>query len=127
MRLTITTQTKMISLGLFAKDIFLNHVLWPDENNQFDAVQEFRPDMLVAAKSLPIDGGIDEGVKAGIVEALSELAEGERFLVNGAWVVDLKSQEAKFYWKVVELLNANKKDDLKSVVKKANQFINEGS
>lgn len=123
MRLTITTHTKMISLGIFAKDIFMNHVLWSDENDQFDTVQTFRPDMLVAAKTLPLNGGIDEKVKQGVIDALSELKDGDRFLVNGAWVVDFKSREAKFYWKVVEMLNEDKEADLQSVVAKANAFL----
>ncbi|MFA6144045.1 MAG: hypothetical protein WCW84_06705 [Sulfurimonas sp.] len=123
MRLTITTFTKMISLGIFAKDIFLKHVLLSDENDQFDSVQVFTPNMLSAAKSLPLDGGIDEKVKDGIIDALSELSEGDRFLVNGAWVIDFKSREAKFYWKVVEMLNIDKDEELQSIVKKVNEFM----
>lgn len=105
MRLTVTTPTKMISLGFLAKDMFLRTVLMPDENGLYDPVQSYENEMLEKAATLPLEGGFNERIKNGLLEALAELKEGEKFLCSGHWVLDFKSKEAQYLWEVVRLLN----------------------
>ncbi|MDD3465590.1 MAG: hypothetical protein PHE67_00455 [Campylobacterales bacterium] len=105
MRLTVTTPTKMISLGFLAKDMFLKTVLKPDENGQYDPVQSYDNEMFEKAATLPLEGGFTERIKNGLLEALGELKEGEKFLCSGHWIIDFKSKQAKYLWEVVRLLN----------------------
>ncbi len=70
MRLTVVTNNKMISLGVFAKDIFSDIVLTVDKtDNSFNVVQTVEDDTLEKVKKLPIDYGITQEIKDGIVSA----------------------------------------------------------
>lgn len=109
MRLSVFTNTKLITLENGAKDIFMNVILTPDENNQVMPVQEYDPQMLQRAKNLPIGNGIDELIKNEIIEAFEDLSEGDRFLMNKAFITDIKSAEANYYWRIVALLNDGSK------------------
>lgn len=105
MRLSVFTNTKLITLENGAKDIFMNVILTPDENNQVMPVQEYDPQMLQRAKNLPIGNGVDALIKNEIIEAFEDLNEGDRFLMNKAFITDIKSAEANYYWRIVALLN----------------------
>ncbi len=105
MRLSVFTNTKLFTLEGGAKDIFMNLVLTPDENNQVMPVQHFDAEMLQRAKNLTLGNGIDEMIKNEIIEAFEELKEGERFLMNKAFITDIKGAEAAYYWRIVALLN----------------------
>jgi len=105
MRLSVFTNTKLITLETGAKDIFMNVILTPDENNRVMPVQEYDPHMLQRARNLPIGNGIDELIKNEIIEAFEDLNEGDRFLMNKAFITDIKSAEANYYWRIVALLN----------------------
>jgi len=105
MRLSVFTNTKLITLENGAKDIFMNVILTPDENNSVMPVQEYDPHMLQRARNLPIGNDIDELIKNEIIEAFEDLNEGDRFLMNKAFITDIKSAEANYYWRIVALLN----------------------
>jgi hypothetical protein len=105
MRLSVFTNTKLITLENGAKDIFMNVILTPDEYNQVMPVQEYDPQMLQRAKNLPIGNGVDALIKNEIIEAFEDLNEGDRFLMNKAFITDIKSAEANYYWRIVALLN----------------------
>ena len=109
MRLSVFTNTKLFSLEDSAKDIFMNMVLTPDENNQVMPVQEYDDMMMVRAQNLPLDNGIDETIKNEIIEAFEDLKEGDRFLMNQAFITNIASAEAKYYWRIVALLNDGSK------------------
>ena len=109
MRLSVFTNTKLFMLEKSAKDIFMNMVLTPDENNQVMPVQEYSDMLIVRAKNLPLGNGIDELIKNEIIEAFEELQEGDRFLMNQAFINDINSAEAKYYWRIVALLNDGSK------------------
>ena len=109
MRLSVFTNTKLFSLEDSAKDIFMNMVLTPDENNQVMPVQEYHEAMMIRAQNLPLGNGIDEMIKNEILEAFEELHEGDRFLMNQAYITDITSAEAKYYWRIVALLNDGSK------------------
>jgi len=109
MRLSVFTNTKLITLEDEAKDIFMNMVLTPDENNQVMPVQEFDDMMIVRAHNLPLGNGIDEMIKNEILEAFEDLKEGDRFLMNQAFITDIDGAEAKYYWRIVALLNDGSK------------------
>lgn len=105
MRLEVVTNNKMISLGIFAKDIFLTTVCEPDKDNLFDALQEIKPDTLEKVKNLPVKAGITKEIKDGIIKAFSDMKVGEKFLCINDWVVNYESKKAKYFWKVQELCN----------------------
>ncbi len=109
MRLSVFTNTKLFTLEGSAKDIFMNMVLTPDENNQVLPVQELDDMMLLRAKNLTLGNGIDQIIKNEIIEAFEELKEGDRFLMNQAFITDIKSAEAAYYWRIVALLNDGSK------------------
>jgi len=109
MRLSVFTNTKLFSLEDSAKDIFMNMVLTPDENNQVMPVQEYDDVMMVRASNLPLGNGIDEMIKQEIIEAFEDLNEGDRFLMNQAFITNIASAEAKYYWRIVALLNDGSK------------------
>ena len=109
MRLSVFTNTKLFTLEGNAKDIFMNMVLTPDENNQVLPVQEFDDMMIVRAKNLTLGNGIDQMIKNEIIEAFEELKEGDRFLMNQAVITDIESAEAKYYWRIVALMNDGSK------------------
>ncbi len=109
MRLSVFTNTKLFSLEDSAKDIFMNMVLTPDENNQVMPVQEYDDMMMVRAQNLPLGNGIDETIKNEIIEAFEDLKEGDRFLMNQAFITNIASAEAKYYWRIVALLNDGSK------------------
>ncbi len=109
MRLSVFTNTKLFTLEDNAKDIFMNMVLTPDENNQVMPVQEYDDMMMVRAQNLPLDNGIDETIKNEIIEAFEDLKEGDRFLMNQAFITNIASAEAKYYWRIVALLNDGSK------------------
>jgi len=105
MRLSVFTNTKLITLENGAKDIFMNVILTPDKNNRVMPVQEYDHHMLQRARNLPNGNGIDELIKNEIIEAFEDLNEGDRFLMNKAFITDIKSAEANYYWRIVALLN----------------------
>lgn len=109
MRLSVFTNTKLFTLEGSAKDIFMNLVLTPDENNQVLPVQTFDETMMMRAKNLTLSNGIDALIKNEIIEAFEELKEGDRFLMNQAYITDIKSAEAAYYWRIVALLNDGSK------------------
>jgi len=109
MRLSLFTNTKLITLEDGAKDIFMNMVLTPDENNQVMPVQEYDEMMMHRVKNLPLSNGIDEMIKNEIIEAFEDLKEGDRFLMNQAFITDIEGAEAKYYWRIVALLNDGSK------------------
>ena len=109
MRLSVFTNTKLFTLEDSAKDIFMNMVLTPDENNQVLPTQELNDMMMVRAKNLPLGNGIDEMLKNEIIEAFEELKEGDRFLMNQAVITNIESAEAKYYWRIVALMNDGSK------------------
>ena len=105
MRLSVFTNTKLFTLEGSAKDIFMNLVLTPDENNQVLPVQAIDEMMRLRARNLVLGNGIDEMIKNEILEAFDDLKEGDRFLMNQAFITDIKSAEAAYYWRIVALLN----------------------
>ncbi|MEN8147709.1 MAG: hypothetical protein ABFR02_08845 [Campylobacterota bacterium] len=109
MRLSVFTNTKLFTLEESAKDIFMNLVLTPDENNQVLPVQEIDEMMILRAKNLTLGNGIDQMIKNEIIEAFEDLKEGDRFLMNQAFISDIKSAEAAYYWRIVALLNDGSK------------------
>jgi len=109
MRLSVFTNSKLFTLEGSAKDIFMNMVLTPDENNQVLPTQELNDMMIVRAKNLPLGNGIDELIKNEIIEAFEDLKEGDRFLMNQAFITDIESAEAKYYWRIVALMNDGSK------------------
>ena len=109
MRLSVFTNTKLFTLEGSAKDIFMNMVLTPDENNQVLPTQEINDMMVVRAQNLPLGNGIDELIKNEIIEAFEDLNEGDRFLMNQAFITDIESAEAKYYWRIVALMNDGSK------------------
>ena len=109
MRLSVFTNTKLFTLEGSAKDIFMNMVLTPDENNQVLPTQEINDMMIVRANNLPLGNGIDEMIKNEIIEAFEDLKEGDRFLMNQAFISDIESAEAKYYWRIVALMNDGSK------------------
>ena len=109
MRLSVFTNTKLFSLEDSAKDIFMNMVLTPDDNHQVMPVQEFDEMIMVRAQNLPLGNGIDEIIKNEIIEAFEDLKEGDRFLMNQAFITNIASAEAKYYWRIVALLNDGSK------------------
>lgn len=123
MRMEIVTHDRMISLGVMAKDHFMTNILQPDENGQFDALQEVQADTLDKIKALPLQGGIDQRIKDGAIDAFSRMSVGDKFLCVGAWVGDYKSEEAKYYWKVQELCNQD--NTLEEAQEKAKEWLKE--
>ncbi|MGB5966674.1 MAG: hypothetical protein WBG65_14220 [Sulfurimonadaceae bacterium] len=109
MRLSVFTNTKLFTLEESAKDIFMNLVLTPDDNNQVLPVQELDDMMMLRAKNLTLGNGMDEIIKNEIIEAFEDLKEGDRFLMNQAFITDIKSAEAAYYWRIVALLNDGSK------------------
>ena len=109
MRLSVFTNTKLFTLEESAKDIFMNLVLTPDENNKVLPVQEIDEMMMLRAKNLTLGNGIDALIKNEIIEAFEDLKEGDRFLMNQAFITDIKSAEAAYYWRIVALLNDGSK------------------
>ncbi len=109
MRLSVFTNTKLFTLEDSAKDIFMNLVLTPDDNNQVMPVQEFDEMMMLRAKNLSLGNGIDELIKNEIIEAFEDLKEGDRFLMNQAFITNIESAEAKYYWRIVALMNDGSK------------------
>ncbi len=109
MRLSVFTNTKLFTLEGSAKDIFMNMVLTPDENNQVLPTQEIDDKMILRANNLPLGNGIDEMIKNEIIEAFEDLKEGDRFLMNQAFISDIESAEAKYYWRIVALMNDGSK------------------
>ena len=109
MRLSVFTNTKLFTLEGSAKDIFMNMVLTPDENNQVLPTQEIDDMMILRANNLPLGNGIDEMIKNEIIEAFEDLKEGDRFLMNQAFISDIESAEAKYYWRIVALMNDGSK------------------
>jgi len=105
MRLTIFTNSKVITLEGGAKDIFMNLVLTPDENNRVMPVQVYEPAMMTRAGNLVTGNGMDEVIKREIIEAFEDLRDGDRFLMNKAFITDIRGAEAAYYWRIVALLN----------------------
>lgn len=109
MRMEVVTHKKMISLGMFAKDLFAEHVLIMDEDGKsFDTLQTVQVDTLDKIKAMPIGGGFTQSIKDGTIDAFSSMNVGDKFLCINAWVVDYKSDEAKFYWEAQRLCNEGK-------------------
>ena len=83
----------------------MNYVLEPDENQQVQSVNRFDAKMMQRAIDLPLRFGLDEMGKKRILLALSDLSEGDRFLLNMYVPKDEEDVEAKFYMKIVHYLN----------------------
>ena len=124
MRLTVVTNNKMISLGMFAKDIFSDIVLTVDKtDNSFNVVQTVENDTLEKIKTLPIDYGITQEIKDGIISAFEEMSPGAKFLCVSDWIIDFKSPKAKAYWQIQKDVNDGM--DYVAAVTKANEFLKE--
>ncbi len=122
MRLTVITDNKMISLGMFAKDIFSDIVLTVDKtDNSFNVVQTVEDDTLEKVKKLPVDYGITQEIKDGIVSAFEEMSPGTKFLCVSDWIIDFKSPKAKAYWQIQKDVNDGM--DYLDAVNKANEFL----
>ncbi len=124
MRLTVVTNNKMLSLGMFAKDIFADIVLKVDSaDKSFDVIQIVENDTLEKVKKLPIDYGITQEIKDGIVSAFKEMSPGTKFLCVSDWIIDFKSPKAKAYWQIQK--DVNNGMDYVAAVTKANEFLKE--
>lgn len=124
MRMEVVTHDRMISLGFLAKNLFVKHVLVPDEDGKsFDTLQTVCEDTLEKIKSMPLEGGFTQKIKDGAIDAFSRMKVGDKFLCLDAWVTDYKSEEAKLYWKVQELCNEGIL--LQDALKLANEWIKE--
>lgn len=122
MRLTVITNDKMIGLGIFAKDIFSDIVLTVDKtDNSFNVVQTVEHDTLEKIKKLPIDYGITQEIKDGIITAFKEMSPGTKFLCVNDWIVDCKSDRSKAYWEILKDVNDGM--DYVAAVNKANESI----
>ena len=106
MRIEVVTRNRMISLGILAKNLFIEGVLDLDEDGKsFDALQTVKNDTLERIKRLPLEGGFTQRIKDGAILAFGDMKAGEKFLCINAWVINYESDEAKLYWKVQELVN----------------------
>ena len=105
MSLSVFTNSGIISLTDENQDAFMSRVLTPDTNNKIQGVQTFVPEMLSKAMALPLTNGIDEATKKMILAAFADLKAGDRFLCNPAVITDIESAEAKYYLRLVSLMN----------------------
>lgn len=122
MRLTVVTNNKMIGLGILAKDIFAERVLKLDEDGKsFDVIQLVESDTLEKIKGLPIEYGITQDIKDGIIKAFEEMSIGTKFLCVDDWVTDYKGDRAKGYWQIQKYINKGMK--YKEAVEKANNML----
>ncbi len=108
MSLSVFTNSQIISLDDSNQDIFMNFILTPDENNQIQGVQTYAEIMMTRAIALPLQPGIDEVTKKMILAALADLETGDRFLCNRAVIDDVEGAEAKYYLRIVGLMNDGK-------------------
>ena len=122
MRLTVVTNNKMLSLGIFAKDIFADIVLKVDSaDKSFDVIQIVENDTLEKVKKLPIDYGITQEVKDGIISAFEEMSPGTKFLCVSDWIIDFNGAKAKAYWQIQKDINNGM--DYVDAVNKANALL----
>ena len=123
MRMMIVTNDKVISLGVFAKDIFAETVLKIDEDKSFYVVQTVEADTVKKAKKLPIDYGITQEIKDGIVLAFEDMDIGAKFLCVDDWTTDFKSVKAKadYYWQIQKDVNGGM--EYVAAVNKANETL----
>lgn len=105
MALSVFTNQNVISLDESNEDIFMNVILTPDEDLQLQGVQTFEEAMMRRAIALPLQPGIDEVTKKMILAGLADLKVGDRFLCNRAVIEDVESPEAKYYLRIVTLMN----------------------
>lgn len=105
MSLSVFTNSQLISLDNHAKDLFMNFVLSPDENNQIAGVQTYEEVMMTRAIALPIQKGLDEVTKKMILGGLADLKVGDRFLCNASVIDDLQSPMANYYFQIVNYMN----------------------
>ncbi len=113
----IVTHSKMVSLGLLSRDLFIAHVLDADEDGKtYDALQVVKEDTHGRIKSMPPGDGYNS-----LVEAFDEMKVGDKFLCIDAWIFNHKSREAKFYRKVQELCNSG--FTLEEAIKPANDWL----
>lgn len=124
MRMEVVTHDRMVSLGFIAKDIFAKHVLTVDDDGKsFDTLQTIQEDTHSKIDSLPVQGGITESIKTGIIDAFSRMKVGDKFLCLNAWITNYESEEAKFYWEVQKLCNQG--HNLKEGIALAKDWLNE--
>lgn len=122
MRMEVVTHDRMISLGFLAKDLFAENVLVVDEDGKsFEVLQTVQANTLDKIKSMPLQGGFNERIKAGAIDAFERMNVGDKFLCLDAWVTDHKSYEAKFYWHVQKLCNDGY--GLQEAVKLGNEWL----
>ena len=105
MSLSVFTNSQLISLDNHAKDLFMNFVLTPNENNQIAGVQTYEEAMMNRAIALPIQKGLDEVTKKMILGGLADLKVGDRFLCNASVIDDLQSPMATYYFQIVKYMN----------------------
>lgn len=124
MRMEVVTKSNMISLGMFAKDHFIENVLVVDEDGKsFDALQVVQLDTLDRVKNIETKGAFSQRIKDGAIEAFSKMEVGDKFLCLNAWITDYKSDEAKFYWEVQRLCNES--HSLKEATELGNNWLKE--
>jgi len=121
MRLEIITDDNMISLGVLAKDIFVDGVLVVYDDKQFDTLQTVEKDTLEKIKALPVSGGFTQEIKNGTIKAFEKMEIGRKYLCVSAWITSYESDEAKLYWKAQELVNQNK--TLQEATNEANEWL----
>jgi len=105
MSLSVFTNSQLISLEDHAKDLFMNFVLTPNENNQIDGVQTYTQAMMDRAIGLVIQKGFDEVTKKMILGGLADLKIGDRFLCNASHIKDFNDPMAKYYFQIVTYMN----------------------
>ncbi len=83
----------------------MNYVLTPDDTNQVQAVNTFNQKMMNRAINLPLRFGLDEVGKKLILNALADLKDDDRFLLNASAPQSSEDNDARFYLKIVHYLN----------------------
>jgi len=103
--ISIYTNTFFTTIDSPIKEVFMNYVLTPDDNNQVVPVNQFDQKMMNRAINLPLRFGLDEVGKKMILNALADLKENDRFMINASAPQSIEDNDAKFYLKIVHYLN----------------------
>lgn len=104
MKFFIVTDRNIISLGEFARDIFLLNVLDLSSDEVFyEPVQEFKEFTLEKIRKLPIKLGITEEVKSDLVFAFSSISVGNKFLCINE--IDFEKDVFSFYFQIQNYVN----------------------
>lgn len=122
MRMEVITNNNYVSFGMFAKDIFVKNVVSMNEDGiSFDVVQIIKEDTLEKIRNLPLECGITKEFRDGAISAFEKMRVGDKYLCVDAWITSADEDEAKFYWKVQELVNRGYK--LQGAVLEGNEWL----